>query len=77
MLNSYCKSVSKPFLFPGATVATSSLLPMRTGIPITRQLRAPYLLNGHHNLHGIQAVQAEVVREVGSLCDLLRGKSSC
>ena len=77
MLNSYCKRVSEPFLSPGAAVATSSVLPMGTGIPITRQLRALYLLNGHHNLHGIQTVQAEVVREVGSLCDLLRGKSSC
>lgn len=29
-----------------------------------------YLLNSHHNLHGIQAVQAQVVRKVRVLCDL-------
>lgn len=29
-----------------------------------------YLLNSHHNLNGIQAVQTEVVREVSSGLDL-------
>lgn len=30
-----------------------------------------YLLNGHHDLNGIQAVQTEVVREVGNTVDLM------
>lgn len=29
-----------------------------------------YLLNSHHNLDGVQAVQAKVVREVGSAVNL-------
>lgn len=31
----------------------------------------PYLLNGHHNLNGVQAVQSEVIREVRGAVDLL------
>ena len=34
-----------------------------------------YLLNGHHNLNGIQAVQAKVVGEVGNTVDLMKKKS--
>jgi len=30
-----------------------------------------YLLNGHHHLDGVQAVEAEVVREVGGAADLM------
>lgn len=30
----------------------------------------PYLLNCHHNLHGIKAVKTEVLREVGRARDL-------
>jgi hypothetical protein len=33
-----------------------------------------YLLNGHDNLDGIQAVQTEVVGEVGNTVDLDIGK---
>ena len=31
---------------------------------------SPYLLNGHHDLHGVQAVQAKVVCEVCRRLDL-------
>lgn len=34
-------------------------------------MRYPYLLNGHDDLNGIQAVQTEVVREVRGTVDLL------
>lgn len=33
-----------------------------------------YLLNSHHNLDGIQAVQAKVVGEVGNAVDLMGKK---
>ena len=32
--------------------------------------QAPYLLNSHHNLNGVQAVQTEVIREVRRSVDL-------
>jgi hypothetical protein len=35
-----------------------------------------YLLDGHHNLHGVQAVQAQVVRKVCALCDLSDRRTS-
>lgn len=36
-----------------------------------------YLLDGHHNLNGIQAVQAEVVGKVRSGLDLFARRCSC
>ena len=37
-----------------------------------------YLLNGHHDFHGVQAVKSEVVREVGDAGDLIgMGVSVC
>lgn len=33
--------------------------------------RIAYLLNGHHDLHGVQAVKPEVVGEVGDAGDLI------
>lgn len=40
--------------------------------------RIAYLLNGHHDLHGVQAVKPEVVGEVGDAGDLIdMGVSVC
>jgi hypothetical protein len=33
--------------------------------------RVAYLLNGHHDLNGVQAVETEVVGEVGNAGDLV------
>lgn len=39
-------------------------------------LDAELLLNGHDDLDGVQAVEAEVVGEVGSGLDLCKGKNA-
>lgn len=38
--------------------------------PANPMISVSYLLNSHHNLNSVQAVQSEVVREVGSAVDL-------
>lgn len=39
--------------------------------PLTASISETNLLNSHHNLNGIQAVQTEVIGEVGGRVDLL------
>lgn len=53
------------FLFEGKNIS----IQLKVGIIVITLY--PYLLNGHNNLNGIQAVKSKVVCEVGGAVDLI------